>query len=961
MTPEAANRRRFAVLLFLSAPAALAAARADPQAPDDARAHRRVLRNLRGPTSAASLIQVLEATQRERGRVGSASQAGRLSFAPVAGSAWVPLGPTGSSTDDYGTGRITTQTGRVQSIVPHPTNPDIVDVATAGGGVWKTYDASAQSPNGPHWEPVTDLLGTLATGSLAMDPFAPDILYLGMGDPFWQDEPGITTSRDGGATWADLQYLTATYTVGGKQVSRTSLSVRDIKVDPNNSSNVLAGTDVGLFQSVNAGQSWTQVQLNDGTGVNPYEIWSIAWTGGSNWLVAGALPVSTSTKFTYPGNLGLWRSTDGASTWTFAVSSFSVQSNLGRGTFAVAPSTLGDPATARVFLLLGSSDETTDEQRDLLRSDDGGKTFASLSVNSSRAPLNPATPKQADGTPAPAPFQLPDLNLLSAQATYNQSIAVDPRDPDTLFIGGQLSHARSKDGGATWSLMSYGYSFFKTLLPYVHPDNHAMAISSAGVLWLGHDGGLSRSTDAFTAADNGAHYDDAVNQGIVAIEPYSVACAPESWPAELQGFVIGGTQDNGTRVRASNSTLFDDIIGGDGVGVAVSADTAFADDPKSDGKIVPAAILAGNFHTILRSIPGTDYRNPLDITFDLFQDGLGKNLPPELVPFAVDRAATSSQTFLTVTDPPDSAVYRTTGPPATANGRNPREWPNSWEKIVGTVHAADGTTRTTFNPPNPPAVSLRAISAHAKAAGVYGAVSNRYAFATSDGGSNWYVGNYVGSSPSKPDGISRLSGISFDPSDSGFKTFWVSSRAYTMLDGSPIDPGYGHLFKTSDRGVTWTQVVGSAGAALPNVPATSVLFDHGDATGMTVYVATRAGLYRTLDGGQNFARFGSNLPLAEVTGLCLSPLSGHLTASLWGRGFWQLDIAATGNPAGVRGDGDMEHHLRLDGFDLIDLVAVLGASQADARYRPEADMVGTVNQIDDADLTAFLARFGGTP
>jgi hypothetical protein len=156
-------------------------------------------------------------------------------------------------------------------------------------------------------------------------------------------------------------------------------------------------------------------------------------------------------------------------------------------------------------------------------------------------------------------------------------------------------------------------------------------------------------------------------------------------------------------------------------------------------------------------------------------------------------------------------------------------------------------------------------------------------------------------------------------------------------------------------------VLGSGNSKLPNVPATGVLVDTGDASGMTIYVSTIAGLYRTTDGGQTFARFGAGLPLAEVSGMCLSPASGHLTVSVWGRGFWQLDVNATGNAAGVRGDGDMEHHLRLDGFDLIDMVASMGATQADARYRYEADMTGSTNAIDDADLTLFLGRFGGTP
>ena len=35
--------------------------------------------------------------------------------------------------------------------------------------------------------------------------------------------------------------------------------------------------------------------------------------------------------------------------------------------------------------------------------------------------------------------------------------------------------------------------------------------------------------------------------------------------------------------------------------------------------------------------------------------------------------------------------------------------------------------------------------------------------------------------------------------------------------------------------------------------------------------------------------------------------------------------------------------------------------QSRPSYPPEADLVGNSNQIDDADLAAFLARFGGRP
>ncbi len=904
----------------------LAARGAEPIA-DDAREHQRALEKRRGPVTAQALLRALQATRAEGER---AQRTAHPALARLQGNAWVSLGPTGSLTDDYSAGRVTTQAGRVQSIVPHPTNPDVLYIATAGGGVWRTSDAT--SP-GPHWEPLTDNLGSLATGALAMDPASPEILYLGLGDAFYQLEPGITWSRDAGATWAAPQPLTATYTIGGRAVSSTALSVRDLKVDPNDSAHVLAAADVGLFQSTNAGLSWSQVSLPDANGASsPYEIWSIAWTGGTGWLVAGALPVTNQTASLYPGNLGLWRSTDGGATFAWNNAALPTQTNLGRASIAVAPSTIGEPDTARVYLLTSSADQSKDEQRDVFRSDDGGKTFASFAINSDRAPRNPVN----GNTQSPLFSQL-NLDILNTQGVYNQAIAVDPRDPDTLFIGGQLTHARSKDGGATWSLMTHGYPSVPTVLPYVHVDYHAMAITTTGsqaVLWLGNDGGLSRSTDAFTAADNHAHYDDSVNRGIVTLEPYSVACAAPTWPAALQGYVIGGTQDNGTRARQGNSTLFDDLIGGDGTGVAVSVDTATG----ADGSPIPAAILGGPFHTITRSTNGVD--------FALFEAGLA-NEPPEIVPYAADVAAPDPQTFLTVTDAPDSAVYRSSGGQA-------------WASIVGTVHAADGTTRTVLTPPNS-ILTLRAVSAYAKQTGVYGAVSNRFAYVTHDAGLNWYVSNGVAQGAQAPTGVFGLSDLAFDPSDATFATFYVGSRAYVLPEGGSVPDAVGHLYRTSDRGLTWRSVLGSAGAALPNVPVTAVLVDANDATGQTVYVGTRSGLYRTIDGGQHFAPIGTGLPLAEVSGLCLAADSSNLKASLWGRGFWQLEIGAAGNPAGVRGRGDLNHDLRLDGFDLIDLVATLGATQADDRYRAEADLVGAVNQIDDADLAAFLAAFGGAP
>jgi len=59
--------------------------------------------------------------------------------------------------------------------------------------------------------------------------------------------------------------------------------------------------------------------------------------------------------------------------------------------------------------------------------------------------------------------------------------------------------------------------------------------------------------------------------------------------------------------------------------------------------------------------------------------------------------------------------------------------------------------------------------------------------------------------------------------------------------------------------------------------------------------------------------------------------------------------------------GDTNFDSRIDGEDLIDLADGFNTDQSNPRYRWQADLVGSVNQIDQADLNALLAKFGGRP
>src|SRR5689334_7003753 len=93
---------------------------------------------------------------------------------------WVPLGPApipmGQTTTATGVGRAPVS-GRTISIAVHPTNPDIVYVGAAQGGLYKSING------GTNWTALfASQLETLAIGAITIDPTDSNIVYVGTGE-----------------------------------------------------------------------------------------------------------------------------------------------------------------------------------------------------------------------------------------------------------------------------------------------------------------------------------------------------------------------------------------------------------------------------------------------------------------------------------------------------------------------------------------------------------------------------------------------------------------------------------------------------------------------------------------------------------------------------------------------------------------------------------------------------------
>jgi hypothetical protein len=358
----------------------------------------------------------------------------------------------------------------------HPDYPDTVFFLTSGGGLFRTDNWSANSPT---WTALTD--NTTTTGGGAVDfGRSPNTLYLGLGDPYDQLLIGgaVVKSKNGGVSWSSAVEL------------GTTISIRDLKVDTStNTDIVLVATENGLFRSADEGASFSAVATFNGLSV-----WSIV-RSSAGWLASAQpcpAPLGSRIGVICNTNLTLYLSTDKGATWAPISNAGNVFANNGRTTLAVAK-----PGESVVYAYSSNVGETA--LRDVYRSSDGGQTWVANHVGA-QVPTNPV----------PGSTNQPTMNICGAQCWYNQSIGVDPNDPNrnTVWIGGGT--ASSSNGGISWTIRSWWLRGRQVTAPYAHADHHMLAFGrQAPAIVLGDDGGLNISED------NGDTFSSDKNIGLV--------------------------------------------------------------------------------------------------------------------------------------------------------------------------------------------------------------------------------------------------------------------------------------------------------------------------------------------------------------------------------------------------------------------------------------------------------------
>ncbi|RAJ16363.1 exo-alpha-sialidase [Olleya aquimaris] len=123
-----------------------------------------------------------------------------------------------------------------------------------------------------------------------------------------------------------------------------------------------------------------------------------------------------------------------------------------------------------------------------------------------------------------------------------------------------------------------------------------------------------------------------------------------------------------------------------------------------------------------------------------------------------------------------------------------------------------------------------------------------------------------------------------------------TSVAYSSITVSNIDPnkvwvtcsGYdsaNKVFKSTDGGATWTNI----SAGLPNVPINTIVFRNAGIAD-EIYVGGDIGVYITNNNITSWQPFKTNLPNAAVRDLEIYYPTNKLRAGTYGRGVWESEL-----------------------------------------------------------------------
>jgi hypothetical protein len=783
-------------------------------------------------------------------------------------------------------------------------------ITPAGGGVWRTENALAPSPK---WEYLSGSFGINSIGSITIDPNDPsaNTLWVGTGEGNTCGSGcvagvGLYKSTDGGDHW--------TGPIG--QDAFNARGVGTIAIKPGNSNVIYAGSTFGvrghassccygavsqyralipgaplwgLYRSTNGGASWTLVH-NGST--DPVACGTDVLAIANNTTPCSPRGVRrveidpSNPNIVYAASYarGVWRSSDGGTTWTQIKPSLNATIATTRPDIAVTRLSNGD---TRMYVGEGHTSST--EYSRLFRSDDvatGAPVFTQLTSN------DPATP------------QWHSFNFCTGQCWYDNFVYTPPGHPDVLYAGGSYLYGenvanhrgvlRSTNAGETFNDVTFDGT--DTVHPNgIHPDQHRLVTHprNPALFFEASDGGVMRSSGQYV--NRSANCD---SRGLA--EPFLTRCHEllSAIPSKLESMnrnlptlqfqslsvspfdndeVQGGTQDNGTWENFGSENVWLNTMIGDG------GQSGFdATDPHF------------RFHTFFDASPDVNFSDGEMEDWNWIADtifGTGNLFYIPIISDPVVHRTMFAGAGLTTPQTANTVVRTKTHGMGSMSLDEFREQCNEWTgqfDVPCGDWAALGTTPLTAAGWGDRAGGSVSVVERAEqdTSTLWAATTNGRVFisqnADADPASAVTFLRLDGLSTADPGRFAT--GLTIDPDNANHA--WIAYSGFSAA--TPTEPG--HIFSVTynpgNGTATWTSLDGSLG----DLPLTDVARDdvNGD-----LYVSSDFGVLRRSGGGP-WVVAASGMPNVEVAGLTMVPgdhqQDRFLYAASHGLGAWKLQI-----------------------------------------------------------------------
>ena len=643
--------------------------------------------------------------------------------------------------------------------------------------------------------------------------------------------------------------------------SEGSFSIGCVTIDPNDPLTVWVGTGEnnsqrsvsygdGVYKSIDAGKSWTNTGLKNSMHIGKIVVDPRA----SNVVYVAAMGPLWSPG----GDRGLYKTTDGGKNWKRVLE---ISENTGVSDIAMDPrnpDVLYAAAYQRrrhVWTLIDGGPESA-----IYKTTDAGATWTKIvkglptddlgRIGLAVAPTSPETVYaivEAAGDDGGF-FRSRDRGAnwekmskyVSGGPQYYQEIFVDPKNADRIYSM-DVYLSVSDDGGKTFH---HAGERFK------HVDNHALWIDPDNTdhLLNGNDGGV------YESFDRAATWNFKANLPVTQF--YRVA-TDNALPFYN---VYGGTQDNQS-LGGPSRTPTEHGITNDMWFVTTGGDGFQSRVDQEDPNIVYAESQHGGLVRF-------DRRTGVAIEIQP-QPGPGEpalrwnwDSPILISPHAHTRLYFAAQRVFRSDDRGDS--WKPISPDLT------RQIDRNKLKVMGRVWSPDAVAKNTSTSFYGHILSL--AESPVKDGLIYAGTDDGLIQVTEDGGANWRKVERVAGVPENTY-VSRL-----EPSPSDADVAYAAFDNHKMGDLKP------YLFRSGDRGRTWTSITGN----LPERGSVYVVVEDPGKRDL-LFAGTEFGLFFTIDGGRAWTQLKGNFPVVAVRDLTIQKRENDLAIATFGRAFWVLD------------------------------------------------------------------------